>query len=29
VLFISLALHRVPDAWLRYLPAAETAAEAA
>ena len=29
VLFISLALHRVPDAWLRYLPARETAAEAA
>ena len=23
VLFISLALHRVPDAWLRYLPAVE------
>jgi hypothetical protein len=34
VLFISLALHRVPDAWLRYLPAIEhtgggVAAEAA
>jgi 5-methylcytosine-specific restriction endonuclease McrA len=29
VLFISLALHRVPDAWLRYLPARETAANAA
>ena len=26
VLFISLALHRVPDAWLRYLPTTETAA---
>jgi hypothetical protein len=25
VLFISLALHRVPDAWLRYLPAVEHA----
>jgi 5-methylcytosine-specific restriction endonuclease McrA len=34
VLFISLALHRVPDAWVRYLPVAEhkgggVAAEAA
>jgi len=27
VLFISLALHRVPEAWVRYLPG--VAAEAA
>jgi hypothetical protein len=32
VLFISLALHRVPEAWVRYLPGVEqtgVAAEAA
>jgi hypothetical protein len=29
VLFISLALHRVPEAWLQYLPSVETTSTAA
>jgi hypothetical protein len=29
VLFISLALHRVPDTWVRYLPGLERSATSA